>query len=126
MKKFFIPFFLLISSFLAADEVTVQNKQGNYIQTLIMILIALVFFYFILWRPEQKRRKKTQKQRNEMKKGDRVTAMGLVGTISQIKDQTVILKMVEGAKIEVLKAAISDVQPESSSEEVKDLATEKK
>jgi preprotein translocase subunit YajC len=87
------------------------GKEGNFMQTLIMIGIAVLFFYFILWRPEQKRRKNMEKLRNEMKKGDRVTAMGIVGSIDKIQDKTVILKMVDGAKIEVIKAAISEVQP---------------
>lgn len=83
---------------------------GGISQTLIMIGIALVFFYFILWRPEQKRRKAADQMRSSLKKGDRVTAMGIIGKVDRIQDQTVILKMVDGAKIEVLKAAITDVQ----------------
>ncbi len=88
---------------------------GGLTQTLIMIGIALVFFYFILWRPEQKRRKSADQMRSSLKKGDRVTAMGIIGKVDKIQDQTVILKMVDGAKIEMLKAAITDVQ--SSTEE---------
>lgn len=84
--------------------------QGGLNQTLIMIGIALVFFYFILWRPEQKRRKAAELMRSSLKKGDRVTAMGIVGKIDRIQDETLILKMVDGAKIEVLKAAVTDVQ----------------
>lgn len=87
------------------------EKGQNLMQTVIMIAIALVFFYFILWRPEQKRRKAMEKQRSALKKGDRVTAMGIVGTVAKIQETTVILKMVDGAKIEVIKAAITDVQP---------------
>lgn len=83
---------------------------GGLTQTLIMIGIALVFFYFILWRPEQKRRKAAEQMRSSMKKGDRVTAMGIIGQVDQINEQTVILKMVDGAKIEFLKGAITDVQ----------------
>lgn len=83
---------------------------GGLTQTLIMIGIALVFFYFILWRPEQKRRKAADQMRNSLKKGDRVTAMGIIGKIDKINEQTVILKMVDGAKIEMIKAAITDVQ----------------
>lgn len=86
------------------------SSQGNMMQTFLMIGLALVFFYFILWRPEQKRRKTAEAMRNAMKKGDRATAMGIIGTIDRVKEQTVILKMVEGAKIEVLKAAITDIQ----------------
>lgn len=110
MKKgllFSLP--LLMSASLFADEAATQRGQNMY-QTFIMIGIALVFFYLILWRPEQKRRKKAESLRNSLAKGDRVTAMGIVGTVAQVKEGTVILKMVDGAKIEVMKAAISDVQ----------------
>ena len=51
-----------------------------------------------------------------MKKGDRVTAMGLVGTVDKIEEKTVILKSVDGSKFEVVKAAISEVQPSATVE----------
>ena len=105
---------LLTAGFLFAEEgeAVAQNAQGGgFSQTLIMIGIALLFFYFILFRPEQKRRKKAESLRNSLKKGDRVTAMGIIGTVSQVKDNTVIVKMVDGSKVEFLKAAITDVQP---------------
>lgn len=94
----------------ADDAETPPRDQGLY-QTFIMIAIALVFFYFILWRPEQKRRKALEDQRSSMKKGDRVTAMGILGTVIRIQDQTVILKMYDGSKIEVLRGAITDIVP---------------
>lgn len=89
------------------------NPQSSLMQTLMMIGLAIVFFYFILWRPEQKRRKAAEAMRGAMKKGDRVTAMGIRGTIDRIKEDTVVLKLIEGAKIEILKAAITEVQPGS-------------
>lgn len=94
------------------------GREGNFMQTLIMIGIAVIFFYFILWRPERKRRKALANQRSSMKKGDRVTAMGIVGTLEQVNDKTVVLKNVDGSKIEVLKMAISEVQPAGQPEEV--------
>lgn len=97
------------------DTSSAPPDQGFW-QTLVMIGIALLFFYFILWRPEQKRRQAAEQQRNSMKKGDRVTAMGIIGTVSRITDNTVILTMVDGAKIEFLKGAISDVAPASEEE----------
>ncbi len=118
MKMHFSKFagfasFLLLSTQAWADgEVAPAAREGGLSQTLTMIGVALVFFYFILWRPEQKRRKAAEKQRNSMKVGDRVTAMGIVGTVAKIQDSTIIVKMVDGtSKIEVLKAAITDVQP---------------
>lgn len=84
--------------------------QGNFMQTLIMVGVAILFFYFILLRPEQKRRKLMEAQRSSMKVGDRVVAMNVVGILDQIHDQTVTLKMQDGSKIEVLKIAITDVK----------------
>ena len=92
------------------DAETLPPRDGGFTQTLVMIAIALVFFYFILWRPEQKRRKAAEELRTSLKKGDKVTAMGIVGTVDKVLEQTVILKMIDGAKIEVLKGAITDVQ----------------
>ena len=83
-----------------------------------MIGVALVFFYVILYRPEQKRRKAAEAMRSALKKGDRVTAMGIIGRIDRMTDHTVILKMVDGAKIEMLKAAITDVQAGSAEDAV--------
>lgn len=94
---------------LMAEEEAARST-GSFWQTLIMIAIAIVFFYFILWRPEQKRRKEMEKKRGSMKKGDRVTAMGIVGTLERVKEQTVIVKMVDGSKIEFLKGVINEVK----------------
>jgi preprotein translocase subunit YajC len=117
MKKFFILSLTSLTSVFAESATSAQpSPTAGLLQPLILIGLAVVFFYFILYRPEQKRRKKMEAQRNAMKKGDRVTAMGIVGTIDQIKENTVVVKMVEGAKIEFLKAAISDIQPVTSEE----------
>lgn len=90
-----------------------KAPQGNIMQTFIMVGVALVFFYFILLRPEQKRRKLMEAQRSSMKIGDRVVAMNIVGTLDQINEQTVVLKMIDGSKIEVLKIAITDVKADN-------------
>jgi len=96
-------------------EAAPASGGGSMIQTVIMIAIALVFFYFILWRPEQKRRKQMEQVRGLLKKGDRVTAMGIIGTVVKVQDNTVVVSLYDGAKMEILKAAITDVQ--SSNEE---------
>jgi|ERR1700733_3035656 len=115
MKKFvyFLALFIPQTFSLFAEnseEVPPTRDQGLW-QTMIMLTIAMVFFYFILWRPEQKRRKKMEDQRNSLNKGDRVTAMGIVGTVIRVQEHTVILKMYDGSKIEFLKGAITDINP---------------
>ncbi len=97
--------------FAEGEAAPATGQGGGLSQTLIMIAVALVFFYFILWRPEQKRRKQMETVRSSMKKGDRITAMGIVGTVVKVQETTVIVSLYEGAKMEILKAAITDVQP---------------
>lgn len=104
---------------LSAEEAEQPPRDQGFYQTLIMLGIIFVFFYFILWRPERKRRKAQEEQRSRLQKGDRVTAMGIVGTIAKIQEHTVILKMVDGSRIEMLKMAISDVIPASDEERAK-------
>ncbi len=106
-----LALFALPAALFAQDAA--PNPQGGMTQTLVMIGVALVFFYFILWRPEQKRRKAADAMRDKMKKGDKVTAMAILGTIDRITEHTVVMKMIDGSKIEVLKAAITDVQSSS-------------
>lgn len=85
--------------------------QGGSMQSLFIMGAVVLVFYFIVWRPEQKRRKAMETQRKSLKKGDRVTAMGIIGTVVRVQENSLILKMVDGSKIEVLKTAVTDVQP---------------
>ncbi len=112
MKKFAF----LISQFpllaYAAEELPPPPIPGqDFSQMLTLFAIAMLFFYFILWRPEQKRRKAADEMRGSIKKGDKVTAIGIVGTVNKVNDNTVILNMIDGSKIEVLKAAITEINP---------------
>ena len=126
MKKFLS--FLAAGTFLTtalplfADGEAAPAQGGSLVQTLIMIAVALVFFYFILWRPEQKRRKQMEQVRSSLKKGDRVTAMGIIATVVKVQESTVIVSLYDGAKMEILKASITDVQ--ATADEKADKAVE--
>jgi len=104
----------------AVDAQPTTSGDAGFNQTLVMLAIGLLLFYFMLFRPEQKRRKAEETKRAALKKGDRVTTVsGIIGTISKINADTVVLSMVDGAKMEVIKAAIGDVQPISDEESKK-------
>lgn len=131
MKKMIYPLIclqmLFVQSGIYAEEAEngrPSTDQGLW-QTVMMIAVAMLFFYLILWRPEQKRRKAAEEQRNALKKGDRVNALGILGTVVRIQEQSVILQMYDGSKIEVLKAAINEILPVTE-EEPKKIANEEK
>jgi preprotein translocase subunit YajC len=79
-------------------------------QTFIMLLLAMVFFYFIMWRPERKRRKELESKRSALKKGDRIiVAGGIVCEVVRLQQDTVIVKLEDNAKMEVMKGAVQDI-----------------
>jgi preprotein translocase subunit YajC len=117
---------LILSNHLFAEGENAPPPDQSFWQTIIMIGIALLFFYIILWRPEQKRRKALEEQRSALKKGDRVAAMGILGTVVRVGDQTVILKMYDGTKLEFYKAAITDILPETDESDKKAETSDKK
>ncbi len=73
-----------------------------------LLMVALMFgvFYFVLWRPQSKERKKVETFRQNMKKGDRIwTQGGLIGTVVQVEDQAIQLDIGAG-KVRIMKAFV--------------------
>ena len=83
--------------------------QNNFYQTLMVIGLGIVLFYFLLIRPEQKRRKQMEALRSSLKKGDRVLAVGIIGIVWRVSKEEVILLSAGETKIAVLPEAITQV-----------------
>ena len=82
---------------------------GSPMGSWIMIIALIAIFYFFMIRPQQKQRKKLQKERDAMKKGDRViTAGGIHARILEIDPEksAVMLEVAPGVKIKVEKTMI--------------------
>ena len=72
--------------------------------------LAVVLFYFLLIRPQMKARKEQDNLVNALKTGDEiVTSSGILGTVTNVKDKTVIVKIADNVKIEILKSAVTSV-----------------
>ena len=72
--------------------------------------------YYVMIRPQMRRQKEQQRLVSALKTGDRVvTASGIHGMISNVKDRTVIVKVADNVKLEMEKSAVSAVvNPESA------------
>ena len=79
--------------------------------TIVMLLVMVAIFYFMLIRPENKRKKEAEQMRNSLKKGDWLTTIGgLYGKVVAITDRTVVLETSEDrVRVEFLKSAIGTV-----------------
>ena len=85
-------------------------QQGGILGMVLPIALIFVIFYVFIIRPQNKKQKETQKMIDALKKGDKViTIGGIHGVISSVKDQTVIVKVDDDAKIEFTRSAIASV-----------------
>ena len=85
-------------------------QQGGIISMVLPIALIFVIFYVFIIRPQNKKQKETQKMIDALKKGDKVVTIGGIhGVISSVKDQTVIVKVDDDAKIEFTRSAIASV-----------------
>ena len=87
-------------------------------ELLIMLLPMLAIFYFILIRPENKRKREAEQLQNSLSNGDQITTIGgIIGKIVSIKDETVTIETGrDGSKIRILRSAVRcvDVPAEDS------------
>ena len=76
--------------------------------SMILLVAMIAVFYFLIIRPENKRKKQAENMRNSLKKGERITTIGgLVGRIVQVNDATVVFETSEDrVRIEVTKWAV--------------------
>jgi preprotein translocase subunit YajC len=75
--------------------------------SMIMIGLMVVVFYFFMIRPQTKKQKELKKFRETLKAGDKVVTIGGVhGKILEVNDSTVLVNS-EGSKIRFEKSAIA-------------------
>ena len=78
---------------------------------IIPLLLIFIVFYFLLIRPQKKQEKQHQKMLNALEKNDQVvTSGGIHGTVVNVKDRSVILRIDDNVKIEIEKNCISSVK----------------
>ncbi|MGN0891380.1 MAG: preprotein translocase subunit YajC [Candidatus Spyradenecus sp.] len=92
-----------------------QPQQGGLGGMLIPMLLLFGVAYFMMIRPQQRKEKERQKMISELRAGKRVVfAGGLIGTIAEAKEQTFVIELCPGTKVEVARAAVSSVVEEAA------------
>jgi len=87
------------------------NSGAAMLANFLPIILIFIIFYFILIRPQQKKQKEFESMLKELKKNDEVvTSCGIHGTILNIKDDTLTLRIDDNVKIEINKNAIGYVK----------------
>lgn len=100
---------------------TTNSLQSGLISLIPMVLIFAVF-YFLLLRPQEKRRKEREKLVSEVKKGEEVlTNSGIYGIVSKVSENepNIEVEIAKDVRIKVLKSAIIDITSRSKDVAVK-------
>jgi len=83
--------------------------MGGIVSFLPFVFIFIIFYY-VMVRPQRRRQMEQQRLISALKTGDKVvTASGIHGLISNVKETTVILKIADNVKIEIEKSAVGTV-----------------
>lgn len=79
------------------------------LSTILMFAVMIAIFYFLLIRPESKRKKAVAKMRSELAVGDEITTIGgILGTICAVKEDSIVIETgADRVRIEFAKWAIS-------------------
>ena len=84
------------------------------------IILIFVIFYFLIIRPQKQKQLDHQKMVQSLKKNDEViTIGGIHGTVLNVKDNTLVLRIADNVKVEIQKSAVAGLKktkPEVSKE----------
>ena len=76
---------------------------------LIMMVALIGVFYFLMIRPENKRKKEAEAMRNALKVGDNITTIGgIIGDVVSVKDNSIVIETsADRVRVEFAKFAVS-------------------
>lgn len=88
-----------------------STGQPNPIMNLVPLVLIFVIFYFMLIRPQKKQQQEHKKMLEGIAKNDEiVTSGGIHGTVINVKDKTVIVRIDENVKMEIEKSSVAYIK----------------
>ncbi|MBQ0108359.1 MAG: preprotein translocase subunit YajC [Phascolarctobacterium sp.] len=85
-----------------------SNETMALMQSVSPFVLMGALFYFMIWRPQRKEQQARKNLLDSLKPGDVVyTIGGMVGTIADLTEKTVVLEVAEGVKVTFIRKAIS-------------------
>ncbi len=101
----------MLTAYASSADATQQAAGGGGLFTIIYLAVMIAIFYFILIRPQKKRQRQMANMLDALQINDEVvTAGGIKGKVSSIKEDTVVIETgADKVKITFEKSAISRV-----------------
>ena len=86
---------------------------GQGMQSILMLGLMVLVFYFFMIRPQMKKQKELKKFRDGLKAGDKIVSIGGIhGKILEVSDSTVLVQS-EGTKLRLEKSAVSQAMEDT-------------
>jgi preprotein translocase subunit YajC len=91
------------------------GQQGSNPMTMFVpMLIIFAIFYFMLIRPQQRKEKDRRSMIDNVKTGDRILfSGGIIGTVTNVKEGALVVKIADNVKIDVARGAVNRVLDKS-------------
>ena len=99
------------------SSVTSANATGTGSETstwdslwpmLVFLVVIFAMFYFLMIRPQRKRQKEQQAMMQALQKGDKIiTAGGIYGTIENVGEDTLVIKVEGGTTLRVSRNSVA-------------------
>ena len=93
-----------------ANAVPAALPEASPFQFPIMMLILFAIMYFLMIRPQKRREKERKEMLDNVQSGSRVLlTSGIIGQVTNVKENTVVIRIAENTKVEAVRAAISQI-----------------
>ncbi len=86
------------------------TSGGGLMQMMMPMVLIIGVMYFMMIRPQQRKEKERRQMIDNLKTGAKVIfGGGLVGTVTNVKETTFVIKVADNVKVEALRASVSRV-----------------
>jgi preprotein translocase subunit YajC len=98
-----------------ANATTAASTQGGGYSSILMLAVFIIFFYFLLWWPQNKRLKAHRQLISNLAKEDEViTGGGILGKITKINDDFLMIMIASNVEISIQKSSIVATVPKGT------------
>ncbi len=112
--------FLITTAYAQAENMAEVSPIQRIVSLIPMFIMVFLIFYILVHLPQQKEQKKREELINNLKKGDTVnTTSGIIGKVSGINTDSVLIEIASGVRVKFDKNAIKTHVPTQSKSQAK-------
>ncbi|HEY2578573.1 MAG TPA: preprotein translocase subunit YajC [Streptosporangiaceae bacterium] len=107
-----------MGNMILAVSKTATKTSGSSYTFLLIIIVIFGIFYFVMWRPQSRKRRAMMEQQRTIEPGQRVrTTAGMYATVVAVEDNDVVLEVAPGVHSRYVRRAVMEVLPDAAPEE---------